>query len=439
MEKREFERRRKRLKGLLDDNAIAIVPTAPERLRNRDVQYPYRADSDFYYLTGFDEPDAVAVIIPGRRQGEYVLFCRERDPDAEAWDGARAGLEGARERYGADDAFPIDDLDDILPGLLENRELIYYTMGRYVDFDQRVVRWVNAVRTRGRAGVSAPDQFVALSHVIHEMRLTKSRSELKVMRQAARISVEAHRNAMAICQPGIREYELEAELMRTFMTHGSRSPAYPSIVGSGANACTLHYIRNDAVIGEKDLVLIDAGCEYDSYASDITRTFPASGEFTAAQREVYELVLEAQEAAIAKVVPGNHWNDPHEAAVRVLNKGLHELGILKGTPAKTLKSGAYRKYYMHRTGHWLGMDVHDVGDYRVGEQWRLLEPGMVMTVEPGLYFPPGSRGLAKKWQGIGIRIEDDVAVTRDGCDVLTGALPKHPDEIEAMVGAELVA
>ena len=430
MERREFSRRRKRLMGMMEEDSIAIQPTSPERFRNRDIHYPYRADSDFYYLTGFEEPEAVMVIIPGRDQGEYVLFCRERDPDREIWDGARAGLEGACESYGADDAFPIEDLDEILPGLLENRDVIYYTMGRHADFDQRVLRWVNAVRTRGRAGVSAPDQFVALSHMIHEMRLYKSRAELKTMKKAAAISVEAHRNAMRYCEPGLYEYELEAELVKTFMQHGARSPAYPSIVGSGENACVLHYISNDTQTKENDLVLIDAGAEFECYASDITRTFPVSGSFTDAQREVYELVLEAQEAAIEKVIPGNHWNDPHEAAVKVLNKGLHELGILKGTPAKTLKSEAYRKYYMHRTGHWIGMDVHDVGDYKVGDEWRLLEPGMVMTVEPGLYFAPGTRGLAKRWWGIGVRIEDDVAVTRDGNDVLTGALEKYPDDVK---------
>lgn len=435
MEKREFARRRKRLVGMLEKNAIVIQPTSPHRVRNRDVLYPYRPDSDFYYLTGFPEPEAVAVIIPGRPQGEYILFCRERNPEAEAWDGARAGLEGALAQHGADDAFPIEDLDEILPGLMENRDLIYYSMGRNAEFDQRLLGWVNAVRTRGRAGVSAPDSFVALSHVLHEMRLYKSRSEIKVMRDAGRISVAAHKNAMGICQPGMREYELEAELIRTFMAHGARACAYPSIVGGGANGCVLHYIQNDAVLGEKDLVLIDAGCELDCYASDITRTFPAGGRFTPAQRDAYEVVLEAQAAAIAKVKPGNHWNDPHEAAVKVLTKGLHELGILKGTVANSLKSGAYRKYYMHRTGHWLGMDVHDVGDYKVGDEWRLLEPGMVLTVEPGLYFNPGTRGLAKKWWGIGIRIEDDVAVTKDGCEVLTDALPKDPDAIESLVGS----
>ncbi|MCS3904014.1 Xaa-Pro aminopeptidase [Methylohalomonas lacus] len=438
-DQKEYQRRRKRLMDLMNTGAIAILPSAPVRVRNRDVEYPYRPDSDFYYLTGFPEPEAVAVLIPDRPQGEYVLFCRERDPQREQWDGYRAGLEGACEIYGADDAFPFDDLDDILPGLLENRERIFYTMGMDAAFDQRVVKWLNLVRERVRTGVTAPAEFVSLQHYLHEMRLYKSAAEIKLMRQAASISAGAHERAMRACQPGMTEYQLEAELTHEFMRHGARAPAYPSIVGGGANGCILHYIENSATLADGDLVLIDAGCEYGCYASDITRTFPINGHYSDAQREVYNIVLEAQAAAIKKVKPGNHWNDPHEAAVKVLTKGLVELGILEGKVTELVKQQAYSPYYMHRTGHWLGMDVHDVGDYKVDSQWRLLEPGMVMTVEPGLYLKADIPGLPRRWHNIGIRIEDDVLVTKDGHEVITAAAPKDPDAIESLMAAAQAA
>ncbi len=438
-DQKEYQRRRKRLMDLMNTGAIAILPTAPVRVRNRDVEYPYRPDSDFYYLTGFPEPEAVAVLIPDRPQGEYVLFCRERDPQREQWDGYRAGLEGACEIYGADDAFPFDDLDDILPGLLENRERVFYTMGMDAAFDQRVVKWLNLVRERVRTGVTAPAEFVSLQHYLHEMRLFKSAAEIKLMRQAAEISAGAHERAMRVCQPGMTEYQLEAELTHEFMRHGARSPAYPSIVGGGANGCILHYIENSATLADGDLVLIDAGCEYGCYASDITRTFPVNGRYSDAQREVYDIVLEAQAAAIKKVKSGNHWNDPHEAAVKVLTRGLVELGILEGKVSDLVKQQAYTPYYMHRTGHWLGMDVHDVGDYKVDSQWRLLEPGMVMTVEPGLYLKADIEGLPKRWHNIGIRIEDDVLVTKDGHEVITEAAPKDPDAIESLMAAAQAA
>ncbi len=418
---------------LVGEDAVVILPTAPMRTRNRDVEYPYRPDSDFYYLTGFPEPEAVAVLAPGRPHGDYVLFCRERDPQMETWNGARAGQDGAVETYGASDSFPFADIDDILPGLLENRERVYYTMGIHAEFDQRLIGWINRLRAQGRAGVHAPGEFVALDHLLHDMRLFKSAAEVRTMRKAGQISARAHRRAMQCCRPGVWEYQLEAELLHEFMHAGSRSPAYPSIVGGGANGCVLHYIENSAALNEGELVLIDAGAEYDYYAADITRTFPVSGAFSPAQRALYEVVLAAQEAAIEKVRPGNHWNEPHTAAVRVLTEGMVELGILKGQPRQLIKDGAYRRFYMHRTGHWLGMDVHDVGDYKIDGEWRLLEPGMVMTVEPGLYIPAGSRGVAKKWWNIGIRIEDDVLVTKDGCEVLTADAPKHPDDIESVM------
>ncbi len=438
MNKTEFARRRKRLMQMVGRDGIAILPTSPERTRNRDVDHPFRADSDFYYLTGFPEPEAVAVLVPGREQSEYILFCRERDPEMETWHGRRTGLDGAVADYGADDAFPISDIDEILPGLMENRERVYYAMGCNSDFDRRVMEWLNLLRKKSRAGVHAPGEFIALDHALHDMRLYKSAAEIRAMRRAAKISAAAHCRAMQACRPGMLEYQIEAELLHEFMREGARSPAYPSIVGGGANGCILHYTENDTPLQDGQLLLIDAGCEYDYYAADITRTFPINGRFSPAQRELYQLVLDAQYAAIAQVKPGNHWNQPHEAAVKVLTEGLVRLGLLKGKVASLIKDEAYRRFYMHRTGHWLGMDVHDVGDYKVGEQWRVLEPGMVMTIEPGLYVPAGSKGIAKKWWDIGIRIEDDVLVTKDGCEVLSDGVPKEPEAIEALMGGDRV-
>ncbi|MDH3411169.1 MAG: Xaa-Pro aminopeptidase [Gammaproteobacteria bacterium] len=435
MDKREFKRRRKKVMDVMDHDCIAIVPTAPVRSRNRDVEYPYRPDSDFYYLTGFNEPEAVAVLAPGRPQGEYILFCRERDPEMEQWNGARAGLEGACAEFGADDAFPISDIDDILPGLLETRSDVYYAMGYYQEFDQRMLTWVNKLRTRSRAGVNSPSQFVALDHVLHDMRLYKSKAEIKTMAHAMDISAGAHRRAMGACRPGMTEYQIEAELMHEFMRAGGRNVAYPPIVAGGPNACVLHYTENSARLNDGDLLLIDAGVEYDYYASDITRTFPVGGKFSREQRAIYELVLESQYAAIDKVRPGNHWNDPHEAAVEVITEGLADLGLLKGRLSTLIKKEAFRKFYMHRTGHWIGMDVHDVGDYKIEGEWRVLEPGMVMTIEPGIYIRGGEKGVAKKWHNIGVRIEDDVLVTRDKPQVLTKAAPKRIDEVEALVGS----
>ena len=433
MDIKEYQRRRKRLMDMIGSDSIAILPTASVYIRNRDVEFPFRPDSDFYYLTGYPEPEAVAVLIPDRADGEFILFCRERDQEMETWHGRRAGLEGALDIYGADDAFPIEDMDDILPGLIENHERIFYNMGSDQNFDQRVLGWVNQIRDKVRTGVVAPDEFISLNHFLHDMRLYKSRHEIKLMRQAAKISASAHKRAMQNCKPGMHEYQLEAELTHEFMRHGARAAAYPSIVGSGPNGCILHYTDNQDAINEGDLLLIDAGAEYQGYASDITRTFPASGKFSRAQRQIYELVLSAQLAAIEQVKPGNHWNDPHDAAVRVLTEGMVALGILKGTPDELIKDQSYTKYYMHRTGHWIGMDVHDVGDYKVDGEWRMLEPGMVMTIEPGLYLPAETKGLNKKWWNIGIRIEDDVLVTKEGHDVLSKDVPKAADEIEGLM------
>lgn len=432
MRKDEFARRRRQLMKLMGKGGIAILPAVPEKTRNSDVLYHYRPDSDFFYLTGFSEPEAVAVLIPGRPQAEYVLFVRDRDLTRETWDGRRAGPQGATEDYGADDAFPIGDIDDILPGLMESCSRVYYTMGLHPEFDQRVIGWVNGIKAQSRSGVQPPQEFVALDHFLHDMRLFKSRPELDAMRQSAKIAVAAHQRAIQFTRPGRMEYEVMAELLHEFRRHNADISYHP-IVGGGANSCILHYHENSERLEDGDLLLIDAGCEYEFYASDITRTFPVSGRYTKEQRAIYDVVLEAQYAAIAKVKPGYHWNEPHIAAVRAITQGLLKLGILKGKLSTLIRDGAYRKLFMHRTGHWLGMDVHDVGEYRLGDQWRVLEPGMVMTVEPGIYIPAGTKGVAKRWWNIGIRIEDDVAVTRDGNEVLTAGLAKDADEIEKLM------
>jgi len=434
MNQKEFARRRKQLMRMIGKGGIAILPAAPTRLRNRDVEHAYRQDSDFHYLTGFPEPEAAAVLMPGRDHGEYVLFCRDRDPERETWDGYRAGPEGAVRDFGADDAFPVSDIDDILPGMLEHSERVYYTIGLSTEFDQRLLGWVNQLRAAAKSGVTTPTEFVALDHLLHDMRLFKSRGEIAAMRKAAKIAAAAHVRAMRACRPGMMEYEIEAEFLHEFRRHNS-TPSYQPIVGGGANGCILHYTENKDRLRDGDLLLIDAGCEYECYASDITRTFPVSGRFTAEQRALYEVVLEAQLAAIDKVRPGNHWNEPHDAAVKTLTRGLVRLGLLKGRVPTLIKNGDYRRFYMHRTGHWLGMDVHDVGDYKVGDEWRILEPGMVLTIEPGLYVAPGSRGVPKKWWGTGIRIEDDVLVTAAGADVLSADAPKDPDDIERLMQA----
>ena len=437
MTRSEFKRRRKALMEMMEPDSIAILPASPISVRNRDVHYPYRPDSDFYYLTGFPEPQAVAVLIPGRAQAEYILFCREHDEKKARWDGPVAGQEGAVARYGADDSFPITDLDEILPRMLEQARRVYYAMGAHPDLDQRVLDWVNGIRRRAREGVTGPVEFIALDHYLHELRLFKSRPEIKVMARAAAISAEAHKRAMRVCRPGMMEYELEAEILHECACHGARAQAYAPIVGGGANACVLHHVDNASPLRDGDLVLIDAGCELDYYASDITRTFPVNGRFSPAQRDLYAWVLAAQKAALEKVRPGNHWDDPHQAAVRTLAKGMLELGLVKGgkaTLAKIVRDARYKRFYMHRTGHWLGMDVHDVGDYKVDGEWRLLEPGMCLTVEPGLYIAPDAGGVAKRWRGTGIRIEDDVLVTPEGHEVLSSDAPKDMDEIEHLMG-----
>jgi Xaa-Pro aminopeptidase len=430
----EFARRRRQLMRLMGRDTIAIIPAAPVRHRNNDVEYPYRQDSDFQYLTGFGEPDSVAVLVPGRELAQYVLFVRDRDPERETWDGRRAGTEGATRQYGADDAFPITDIDEILPGLMENRTRVFYAMGTHPEFDQRVVGWLNGLRTQARHGKHPPQEFVALDYVLHDMRLTKSRSEIDVMRESARIASGAHVRAMQACRPGGTEFGIAAEILHEFRRHNADT-SYEPIVGGGANTCILHYRENNQPLKNGDLLLIDAGCEYEYYASDITRTFPINGRFSPEQRAVYDVVLAANEAAIRNVRPGGSWNDPHETAVQVVTQGLVKLGLLKGSVAKLTKEGAYRRFFMHRTGHWLGMDVHDVGDYKLADAWRVLEPGMALTIEPGIYIPAGLKGVPRRFDNIGIRIEDDVVVTRDGVEVLTAGAPKDPDAIEALMAA----
>jgi Xaa-Pro aminopeptidase len=434
IDRKEYTRRRKQLMRIIGRDAICIVPAAPERLRNNDSHYPYRQDSDFHYLTGFGEPEAVLALIPGRSHGEVILFCRERDPEREAWDGPRAGAEGAVSDFGMDDAFPIADIDDILPGMIEGRSRVYYHFGRDAEFDVKLIGWVNHVRSQVKRGARAPHEFVALGHVLHDLRLYKTRDELRVMRKAAKIAADAHVRAMRSVRPGMNEHEIEADVLHTFRKQGAVA-SYEPIVGGGANGCVLHYRANNATLKDGDLLLVDAGAEYQCYASDITRTFPVSGRYSPEQRALYDIVLAAQRAAIAEVRPGRPFDAYHDAAVRTITTGLVKLGLLKGSVEKNLREHAYRRFYMHKTGHWLGLDVHDVGDYRIDGEFRELEPGMVVTVEPGIYIAPDAKGVAAKWRGIGIRIEDDVVVTRGEPEVITAAVPADPDEIEALMAS----
>ncbi len=433
MNQSEFKKRRKHLMQRIGKGNIALISSAGVRVRNRDVDYPFRQDSDFYYLTGFNEPDALAVFIPGRSQGEYILFCREFDEKKALWEGAHAGLEGAIKHYAADDSFPIDDVDDIVSGMLENKTKVFYPMGRDTDLDHSLQEWIRHIRSQSRSGVMAPAELASIEPIVHEMRLFKSAAELKLMRYAAQISAQAHVKAMQLCVAGKYEYQVEADIVHHFMQSGLRNVAYPSIVAGGKNACTLHYTENKDKLKNGDLLLIDAGAECDHYAADITRTFPISGKFSEPQALLYQLVLDAQFAAIEQIKPNLPWNAAHDASVEVLTKGLVKLGLLKGSVSKLIKNEKYKQFYMHRIGHWLGMDVHDVGDYKVNQEWRLLQAGMVLTVEPGLYIPEDCKSVDKKWRGIGIRIEDDVLVTKNGYEILTHEVPKTIVEIETLM------
>ena len=428
----EYARRRRQLMRMAGEDAILVLPAAPVRVRSHDTHYPYRQDSDFWYLCGFPEPDAVLVLVPGRKHGETLLFCRERDPEREAWDGPRFGQDGAVESFGMDDAYPIEDLDEILPGLLEGRSRVYYHFGRDAEFDLKLIGWVNRVRAQVRHGAQPPHEFLELGPLLHEQRLFKSRDEIRLMEKAAAISVRAHQAAMRAARPGIHEYELQAEVERVFRA-ADACPAYASIVGAGGNGCVLHYVANTGKARDGDLVLIDAGAEYRNYAADITRTFPVNGRYTREQRALHDLVGAAQAAALACARPGVAFAALHETVVEVLGEGLLRLGLLKGSLEKCIAGEHYRQFYRHKSGHWLGLDVHDVGDYRIDGQSRLLEPGMVLTIEPGLYVGADDTSVAAKWRGIGIRTEDDVLITADGHRVLTEGLARSADEIEAFM------
>ncbi len=437
-----YQDRRQRLAQLIRarGGGIAVIATAPEVIRNRDAHYPYRWDSYFYYLTGFSEPEAVLVLSVDSSGSESLLFCRDKNEEREIWDGYRYGPQLAHETFGFDRALSIDTLDEELPRLLADRPAVFTTIGGSDQHDARVSRWLNAVRAQARSGVAAPGQVFEIRALVDEMRLIKDEHEIAIMRRAAHISADAHVRAMRASRPGRFEFEIEAELEYAFRMGGSKAPAYGSIVASGRHACVLHYRANDAQMADGDLLLIDAGCELDGYASDITRTFPVSGRFTGAQRTLYDIVLEAQHAAIEATRPGMRFIDPHNAAVKVLAQGLIDCGLITGPLDAAIESGAYRRFYMHRTGHWLGMDVHDCGDYREpGESttgsekpWRILRPGMVLTEEPGLYVRAAD-DIPRHFHNIGIRIEDDAVVTDTGCEILTGGVPKAADEIEALM------
>ena len=417
---------------LLDkmQGGIAIVPTLPEQSRNGDSPFPYRHGSHFYYLSGFSEPEAVLVLLhglDGSRQS--LLFCREKNPEREIWEGYRTGPELAKQQFGFDAAYPIAQLDEKLTELIGDQPRLFYPLGHDGAWDQRVLKLRGAVQSKARSGIRAPNELHDVRTLLDEMRLIKDCHELAIMRRAAKISANAHRRAMRYTRPECFEYQVEAELLHEFCRHGARHPAYTSIVAGGANACVLHYIDNSARLLDGDLLMIDAGCELEGYASDISRTFPVNGRFSAAQKEVYEIVLAAQSAALSAALPGNNWDAPHTAALRVLAQGFSDLKLCNGSVDSIIESESYKKFYMHRTGHWLGMDVHDVGDYKVDGKWRALQAGMVLTVEPGCYIRPADDVPQALWN-IGIRIEDDVAICAQGHEILTEAAPKTVAEIE---------
>ncbi len=430
---KEYAARRKELMAIMHPNSIAILCAAPEKIRSRDTHYPYKQNVNLSYLCGFPEPQSVLVLIPGREQGEMVLFCRDKDPLRETWDGYRQGPEGAVANFDADDAFPISDIDDILPNLIEGKDRLYYAIGKDQEFDRQLMEWINQVRSQRGNGALPPGEFVDLDHFVNEMRLIKTSEEIKIMRKAAKISADAHCRAMQVTRPDMFEYQLQAEIEHEFMTRGAVGAAYSSIVGGGKNGCILHYVENKDVLSDGDLVLIDAGCEFQNYAADITRTFPVNGKFSKEQAAVYDIVLQAQANAIEVIGPGIEYNKTNEATIRTITQGLVDLGILQGDVDELIASEAHREFYMHGAGHWLGMDVHDVGDYKIEGQWRVYEPGMVVTIEPGIYIAPGNPNVDKKWHGIAVRIEDDIVVTKTGNENLTDSVPKNRHEIEALM------
>ena len=431
---KEYLKRRHHLMEMVGDESVIIVRAAVHKIRNNDVRYPYRQDSDFLYLSGFAEPEAMIVLLPQAKAGRSILFCRERDPHREMWDGLMTGTHGAVEQFGFDEAFPISEIAQRLPKMLHGRERVYYDLGKDPDFDQLLIGWMNEFRAKTRKKFHAPDEIIALGHNLHEMRLFKSRTEITTMKKSARIAASAHRRAMQVCKPGMNEAEIHGELVRTF-TLNQCEASYIPIVGGGANACVLHYISNRDTLNDGDLLLIDAGAEYDGYASDITRTFPVNGKFTGPQKDLYQVVLDSQLKAIDSVRAGNPWEHVHETAVRVATEGMIDLGILKGGLEEALEEEYFKDYYVHNTGHWLGLDVHDVGEYEIDGHSRVLEPGMVFTVEPGIYIPVTANAVDEAWRGMGIRIEDNVVVTRADADILTSDICKTTTDIEELMAS----
>jgi Xaa-Pro aminopeptidase len=413
-------------------DSVAVIPAAREVTRSNDTEYRFRQDSDFYYLTGFNEPDAVAVVAPSREE-RFTLFVRPRDREKETWTGRRAGVEGARERYGADAAFAVEEFAEKLTELLDGAHTLYYRLGGNAEFDQTVIRQLARMRALGWRKVRPPQTITDPGVLLHEMRLVKTEEEVALMQRAADIGSEAHREAMRAARPGAKEYEIEALIEYVFRRSGAAGPAYNSIVGAGVNATILHYVNNDAELADGDLLLIDAGAEYEGFASDITRTFPVNGRFDAAQRELYQLVLDCQEECIRMVRPGADFEAMHKRSVEILTEGMVGLGLLKGETGKLIEEGEYKKFYMHRLSHYLGMDVHDVGAYHREAGPRPLGAGMVLTVEPGIYVAEDAEDIPDKYRGLGVRIEDDVLVTSEGFRVLTDKAPKQIEEIESLM------
>jgi len=426
------ERRSELSKKVLDDSVI-IVASSPVKSRISDTDYLYRQDSNFYYLSGYEEPESILLIRPYAKKDNFIIFCRDRDPLKEQWDGFRSGQKGAVKDFGANKSLSISSVDSLMPELLEGAKNIYYSMSSPCGLDKRINAWVDQIRLNTRAGAEPPQNLLSLDSIIHEMRLLKSDEEIEVMKQAAEITTEAHIRAMKAVKPGMFEYQLEAEYLYAFNKNGARAPAYNSIVGGGNNACILHYVENNSELKDGDVVLVDAGCEYKYYASDVTRTFPVNGSFTEEQKQIYSVVLEAHKQSMDQLQPGNKWNLAHEKSVEVIVEGLIDLGIIKSSKQEAIDTGEYSKFYMHRIGHWLGMDVHDVGSYKQDGDWRDLEPGMVMTIEPGIYILDSLEGVEDKWKGIGVRIEDDVLVTKEGFEVLTPDIPRSIEEVESTV------
>lgn len=428
-----YIKRRQQLASQMQ-KGVAIIPTSPERTRNRDCNHLYRFDSYFYYLTGFDEPDAVFVMMLGDdiNETKSILFCQDKDMEHEIWNGFRYGPESAKEFFSIDEAYSISSVDEVLPKLLAGQSRIYYSLGQDDAWDLRFTGWLNRVRDKSRSGLSTPSEIYDSRILLDEMRLFKSTEELQLMRRAAEISSRAHCRAMQVTHPGMKEYEVEAEFLYEFRKHGAEAPAYTPIVAGGANACVLHYVKNNMELKSGDLVLIDAGCELNGYAADITRTFPVNGKFSSVQKDIYQLVLSAQSAAINTVQPGNSWDMPHTAALQILVQGFIDMGLCQGSVDSVIESEDYRRFYMHRTGHWLGLDVHDVGEYKQDGKWRLFDSGMALTVEPGCYIRPAENVPEHFWN-IGVRIEDDVIVTNTGCEVLTASAPKSVNEIEELM------